>query len=31
METNTDVIKKFIEKLDPKKASQKFEMKTNIL
>ena len=27
----TDEIKKFIEKLDPKKASQKFDMSTNIL
>ena len=30
-ETNTDEIKKFIEKLDPKKASQKSDMSTNIL
>ena len=29
-ETNTDEIKKFIEKLDPKKASQKSDMSTNI-
>ena len=29
--TNTDEIKKFIEKLDPKKASQKSDMSTNIL
>ena len=27
----TDDIKKFIEKLDPKKLSQKFDMSTNIL
>ena len=27
----TDEIKKLIEKLDPKKASQKFDMSTNIL
>ena len=26
-----DEIKKFIEKLDPKKVSQKFDMSTNIL
>ena len=31
METNTDDIKKFIKKLDPKKASQKSDMITNIL
>ena len=30
-ETNTDEIKKFIEKLDPKKASQKSNMSSNIL
>ena len=30
-ETNIDKIKKFIEKLDPKKASQKSDMSTNIL
>ena len=30
-ETNTDEIKKFIEKLDPKKASQKSDMSTDIL
>ena len=30
-ETNTDEIKKFIEKLYPKEASQKFDMSTNIL
>ena len=30
-ETNTDEIKKLIEKLDPKKASQKPDMSTNIL
>ena len=30
-ETNTDVIKMFTEKLDPKKASKKFDMNTNIL
>ena len=30
-ETNTNEIKKFIEKLDPKKASQKSDMSTNIL
>ena len=30
-ETNTDEIKKFTEKLDPKKASQKSDMSTNIL
>ena len=30
-ETNTDEIKKFIEKLDPKRASQKPDMSTNIL
>ena len=30
-ETNTHEIKKFIEKLDPKKASQKSDMSTNIL
>ena len=30
-ETNTDEIKKFIEKLDPKKASQKSDMSANIL
>ena len=30
-ETNTDEIKKFIEKLDPKKAFQKFDMSRNIL
>ena len=29
-ETNTDEIKKFIEKLDPKKTSQKSDMSTNI-
>ena len=29
--TNTDEIKKFIEKLDPKKASEKSDMSTNIL
>ena len=29
-ETNTDEIKKFIKKLDPKKASQKSDMSTNI-
>ena len=29
-ETNTDEIKEFIEKLDPKKTSQKFNMSTNI-
>ena len=28
--TNTDEIKKFIEKLDPKKASQKSDMSTNL-
>ena len=31
MEINTDEIKKFIEKLNPKKASQKSDMSTNIL
>ena len=31
METNIDEIKKFIKKLDPKKASQKSDMSTNIL
>ena len=30
-ETNTNDIKTFIEKLDPKKASQKSDMATNIL
>ena len=30
-ETNTDEIKKFIEKVDPKKAFQKSDMSTNIL
>ena len=30
-ETNIDEIKKFIEKLDPKKAFQKSDMRTNIL
>ena len=30
-ETNTNEIKKFVEKLDPKKTSQKFDMSTNIL
>ena len=30
-ETNADEIKKFIEKLDPKKASQKSDTSTNIL
>ena len=30
-ETNTNEIKKFIEKLDPKKSSQKFDMSTDIL
>ena len=30
-EKNTDDIKKFIEKLDPKKSSQKFDMSTDIL
>ena len=30
-EPNTDEIKKLIEKLDPKKASQKYDMSTNIL
>ena len=30
-ETNIDEIKKFIKKLDLKKASQKFDMSTNIL
>ena len=30
-ETNTDRIKTFIERLDPKKSSQKFDMSTNIL
>ena len=30
-ETNTDEIKKFNEKSDPKKASQKFDMSTNFL
>ena len=30
-ETNTDEIKKFIQKLDLKKASQKSDMSTNIL
>ena len=30
-ETKTNEIKKFIEKLDPKKASQKSDMSTNIL
>ena len=30
-ETNTDEIKTFIEKLDPKKASQESDMRTNIL
>ena len=30
-ETNTDEIKKFIEKLDPRKASQKTDTSTNIL
>ena len=30
-ETNTDEIKMFIEKLDPKKASQKSDMSTKIL
>ena len=30
-ETNTDEIETFIEKLDPKKASQKNNMSTNIL
>ena len=30
-ETNIDEIKTFIEKLDPKKASQKFHMSTDIL
>ena len=30
-ETNTDEIKKFVEKLDPKKAFQKSDMSTNIL
>ena len=29
--TNIDEIKNFIKKLDPKKASQKFNMSTNIL
>ena len=29
--TNADEIKKFIEKLDPKKAFQKSDMSTNIL
>ena len=30
-ETNTDEIKKFIEKLDPKKASEKSDASTNML
>ena len=30
-ETNIDEIKKFIEKLDPKKASQKSDISTNVL
>ena len=30
-EANTDEIKTFIEKLDPEKASQKFDVRTNIL
>ena len=30
-ETNIDEIKKFIEKLDPKKASQKSDTSTNVL
>ena len=30
-ETNIDEIKKFIEKLDPKKASQKSDASTNVL
>ena len=30
-ETNTDEIKKFIEKLDPRKACQKSDMSTNVL
>ena len=30
-EANTDEIEKFIEKLDPKKASQKYDISTNIL
>ena len=30
-ETNIDEIKKFFEKLDPKKAFQKSDMRTNIL
>ena len=29
-ETNTDEIKTFIEKLDPKKASEKSDMSTNM-
>ena len=31
METNADEFKKFIENLDPKRDSQKFVMRTNIL
>ena len=30
-ETNTDEIKRFIEKLNPKRASKKSDMRTNIL